>query len=72
MKERVKVLESKLDDALKQSQAQYEEFAASSQRLEKERNTLQKKLNEAERRIEAMVMNYEEKIEVYFCPKAKF
>ena len=63
-KERIKSLEIRLEEAVKQGQAYYEDFNISTQKFEKERAILQKKATEADRKIEAVMISYEEKLEV--------
>lgn len=66
------MLERKLDEALKQNQAYFDEFSESTQRFEKEKNALQKKVNDSDRRIEAVVISFEEKLEVFLCFSSNF
>ena len=57
-------MEHQLDEALKQNQAYVEEFSTAMGKSEKEKISLQKKVDDFDRRIEAIVTSYEEKLDV--------
>lgn len=62
--DKIKHLEHELDNAMRENQAYFQEFSVTSERYEKEKVALQKKVGDFDKRVDAIVISYEEKIEV--------
>ena len=62
--DKIKHLEHQLDDALRQNQTYFQEFSVTSERYEREKVALQKKVGDFDKRVDAIVISYEDKIEV--------